>query len=88
MQQCLSQNMQEIIARSQAGPTPGQRKFVEDLWGVPVQTQLALEHYFDRQYDLHEIDHPLAIDLVLTAQPFWGWSADLLTEKCSAGYPW
>lgn len=88
MEQCLSANLSQCIARAQAGPTMNQRIYVAEKWHISVEDQIELENYFDRLDQIQQIDHPLAFRIVCDAYPWCAWAHTHFTENRPVGSPW
>ena len=88
MEQCLSSNLADCIAKAERGPTIAQRNFVAEKWKIPVLTQITLENYFDSLVEIQEINHPLATEIISEAYPWCFWAHDNLTEVKAKGSRW
>jgi hypothetical protein len=83
-----SSSVQTCLAISKIPPTDGQRRLVEDLWGLSIADQIEIENYFDSRTTMGPIDHPTVYECCQKANPAWSQNWDTHVVHVPAGYRW
>jgi hypothetical protein len=81
-------NSERCIALALRGPTLRQREFVARMWGVSVESQLRIEHYFKTQRGLHPIVLPELERHLSAALPAYAESWHKYVDRAKKGMRW
>jgi hypothetical protein len=64
-------NLEKCVERALKGPSPAQRKFVGDKWGIPPAHQVHIERYLNSLSELQELTDPILLQHCYKQFPAW-----------------